>query len=358
MTPNHAPATTVDFAALDKSELVRRLEEAEETILAIHTGAVDAFVMGAGGRHRVYTLEGADRPYRLFVERMEEGAATMLADGTIAYSNGRLADLLKTEPEALMGARFGDFVAPEDRHIYENLMWQGRDRAGRSEARLRRTDGVLTPAFLTFSALPEDCGAAIAVLVTDLTVQKHHEQLTAAHQALRESQRELARQKEVLETAISAAPLQAIMGSLATAARQLAGSDARSAVLLVDREQGRLGFCATSGMPESYMEAVSGQEVSADECSCGRAAFTGEPEIVVDVERDPRWASRLDIARAHEVRSLWSYPIVGSDGAALGTIAIYHRTPREPGPGEHEPIRLLAQTASAVLERHDHPPQS
>ena len=62
-----------------------RLEEAEETIRAIHSGAVDAFVVEVPNGARIYTLETADRPYRLLVEEMQQGAITLSDDGTIAY---------------------------------------------------------------------------------------------------------------------------------------------------------------------------------------------------------------------------------------------------------------------------------
>ena len=52
------------------AELRLRLEEAEETLRAIREGAVDAFVVSETSGERVYTLEGADRPYRLLVEVM------------------------------------------------------------------------------------------------------------------------------------------------------------------------------------------------------------------------------------------------------------------------------------------------
>src|SRR5690606_26906246 len=120
------------------------------------------------------------------------------------------------------------------------------------EARLRRADGALAPALFTFSALPKHCGAALAVLVTDLTVQKHHEQLTAAHSALRDSRSQLARQKEALEVALSAAPFDSILDVVARSARQLAGPDARAAVFIADRDCSCLQFGATAGMSEEY----------------------------------------------------------------------------------------------------------
>jgi PAS domain S-box-containing protein len=186
------PAPAPEALLSENVELRRRLEEAEETLQAIRTGEVDALVVEESGSHRIYTLEGADRPYRLFVEEMQQGAATLHTDGTIAWCNRQLAELLKIPAEKLLGRALREFVAPESRAVYDNLLRQGQSRCGRQEASLRRADGALVPAFLTFNALPLDSGAAVGALITDLTSQRHHEQLTEAHTALRESERKLA----------------------------------------------------------------------------------------------------------------------------------------------------------------------
>ena len=52
----------------------------------------------------------------------------------------------------------------------------------------KRSDGTSVPVFLTFSALPADCGAAIGLLITDLTTEKYHQELAEAHEALRKSE--------------------------------------------------------------------------------------------------------------------------------------------------------------------------
>ena len=94
------------------NELRQRLEEAEETLRAIRSGAVDALVIEGGDGERVYTREGADRPYRLFVEQMQQAAITLNADGAIAYCNQRFADLLDRPYEQLTGTALRDFIAP------------------------------------------------------------------------------------------------------------------------------------------------------------------------------------------------------------------------------------------------------
>ncbi|MBY0229482.1 MAG: PAS domain-containing protein, partial [Gemmataceae bacterium] len=123
----------------EHAELRRRLEEAEETLRAIRAGAVDAFVVDEGEQARIYTLETADRPYRLLVEQMQQGAATLDASGAIAYCNRRLAELLGRPHGQLVGGAFRDLVAPTERAAFDRLL----AGAGQGEASLLRADGSL-----------------------------------------------------------------------------------------------------------------------------------------------------------------------------------------------------------------------
>ena len=75
----------------ENSELRRQLEEAEATLSAIRNGEVDALVVG--GRE-IYTLEGADHPYRVLVEAMQQGAVTLSPDSTIVYCNAGFAEMI------------------------------------------------------------------------------------------------------------------------------------------------------------------------------------------------------------------------------------------------------------------------
>jgi len=187
----------------ENQELRLRLEEAEETIAAIRGGLVDALVVEEPQGHRIYTLEGAERPYRLFVEEMQQGAATLHPDGTIAWSNQQLATLLQVPQEKLLGLALLDFVTFESKALYSSLFSQGQSKTGRGECYLHRADGGSLPVFLTFNALPKDCGAAIGVLVTDLTPQKHHEQLASAQKALQSAQVQLQQYARELETRVA-----------------------------------------------------------------------------------------------------------------------------------------------------------
>ena len=80
---------------LEAETLRARLQEAEDALRAIRSGEVDATVIPAPQGDRVFTLRGAERPYRIFVEKMNEGAVTLKADGTILYANQRFAGMVR-----------------------------------------------------------------------------------------------------------------------------------------------------------------------------------------------------------------------------------------------------------------------
>src|SRR5690606_13646262 len=120
--------------------------------------------------------EGIDGPFRVLVEHMQQGAATIGADGRLLYANESLARLLGRERAALVGRSFPELVAQEDRPLFAALVGGELERPG-GEVRLERPDGTRASVWLSVEA-PARAGADEAcVLVTDLTQQKQHEEL-------------------------------------------------------------------------------------------------------------------------------------------------------------------------------------
>jgi PAS domain S-box-containing protein len=162
------------------AELRLRLEEAEDTLSAIRHGEVDALVVSGPEGDRVFTLKGADHSYRVLVETINEGAATLSRDGKILYANRRLADLLETPLEKVIGSSMPDYVTSQDRSWFEALL-QLRQEDNRGEARLMAAGGREVPTFLSVSLLPlEDAPDKLCLVVTDLTEQKRQEAILAA----------------------------------------------------------------------------------------------------------------------------------------------------------------------------------
>jgi PAS domain S-box-containing protein len=197
---------TVEELWAENAHLRQRLNEIEETIRAIRDGTVDAFVVGEGDAQQIYTLQSADRPFRLFVESMQQGAATLCADGTVAYCNQQLAELLETSYSELLGVDLRSFVANDSLHTYNELLSLG-PKGAIGEVYLRPSPETRIPVLLTINAMPPDCGAALCVLVTDLTNEKYHEELAAAHEALRKTEFELRRQGDQLSVLLETAAM-------------------------------------------------------------------------------------------------------------------------------------------------------
>lgn len=168
----------------------RGRDEAEETLRAIREGRVDAFVVEDLEGSRVYTLEGADLPYSVLVERMQQGAAMLNAQGAIIYSNLGLTRLLGVSIEQIIGVSLKDFLPPEEQPSLQKLLRESQAGSSEGEMRLRRPDGTLMSAHFSFRLLSRD-KSATGVLITDLTEQRRQVELAAAHEALRISQERL-----------------------------------------------------------------------------------------------------------------------------------------------------------------------
>ncbi len=185
----------------EMQDLKERLREAEETLQAIRSGEVDALVVSGQGGESVFTLKGANYAYRIFVESINEGAATVAADGTVLYCNGRFAEIMQQTPEAVRGARIFRFLDPEARDRIETLVKQGLQGSARGEVDLCKTDGsLLLPVQVSCRGMDMEDVPAVCLLLTDLTERKRSEAgLRKAYEELRASQEQLREQAADLE---------------------------------------------------------------------------------------------------------------------------------------------------------------
>ncbi len=211
---------------VEMENLQARLEEAEETLRSIGSGEVDALVVSGPEGEQVYTLKGAEHPYRVLVEAMNEGAATLMPDGTILYCNGRFAAMVMTPLEKVINSSVYSLVAPEDLAISKALLDQGMKTNGRGEVYLRKADGSLLPVSLSVTPMQVDGTSVICAVVADLTEQ------TQAQLESRRRMEELAHVTRVAtlgELTASLAheinqPLAAILSNAQAAQRFLSGS--------------------------------------------------------------------------------------------------------------------------------------
>jgi signal transduction histidine kinase/CheY-like chemotaxis protein len=146
-----------------------RLVEAEDTLRAIRQGEIDALVVEGPGGSRVYTLEGAEQPYRMLVEEMHEGAVVLTSRGDILYANARFAALAGEPLESVVGSGFDRFLRSSERLEFQSLLRSGNGwrrfgfvGSGTGELDVRLSLSTTSPAG----------GAQLNLVVTDLTELK------------------------------------------------------------------------------------------------------------------------------------------------------------------------------------------
>jgi len=159
--------------------LKARVEELEETLRAIRMGEVDAVLVSSAQGDQVFTLQGAEHPYRLLVETIEEGAATLSDDGTILYSNKSFAAFFGVPLEKFIGAPLQSFLSGNDAEFLKTLIIGAKLASTRGEIRLNRKNGKPRTIRLTLSPNRELGLEAICAVATELT------EIVDANQALR-----------------------------------------------------------------------------------------------------------------------------------------------------------------------------
>ena len=179
-----------------QTKLRARLKTAEETLRAIQSGEVDALMVSGRRGTKVVSLTGGEPTYRMLVEAMSEGAATLSRDGVFLYCNRRFAKMMRRPPEKMTGIPLQSLVAETDRDSLESVLRDARKTIVKGEFNLRRTDGSLIPVYLSLNRFRGFKGLALGMVITDLSEQK-------SKQAA-EIKRDEATRRLLLERAISA----------------------------------------------------------------------------------------------------------------------------------------------------------
>ncbi|MDP8909029.1 MAG: response regulator [Chloroflexota bacterium] len=157
-----------------------QLADAVETLRAIRNGEVDALVVADGSPgEQVFTLSSADRPYRMFVENMRDGAATVSEAGIVLYANRRLADLLSRPLSRIIGAPLTSLVMESDQAELA-ISQSGEGSAGTIEIELIGHDEQPIPVRISAWTLDVDFERLTCMTFADLTLSRAHDKAVAA----------------------------------------------------------------------------------------------------------------------------------------------------------------------------------
>jgi len=153
-----------------------RLREAEETLGAIQRGEIDAILVSTNEGEKVFTLKGADYPYRVVIEQMQEGAVSLSDDGIILYCNKSFSRLLQIPMEKIIGQPIRQYIHDPDHDRFSGLLDQSRDGGSRGEVLLKTHGNTVIPVFISIKPSQIEEMQALSVVVMDLTEQKRAEE--------------------------------------------------------------------------------------------------------------------------------------------------------------------------------------
>jgi PAS domain S-box-containing protein len=199
------PAENHREESVELTEVRAQLRELQQTIEAIRTGGVDSLIVGPPGQEQVYALATADRSYRLIVEAMNEGAATVSTRGVILDANPRLGAMTGQNASELIGTPVLHLIPAAHRPAFARLLDVGAGESTRGEVDLIGSGGTTVPVLLAVSGFNLDEMFLRCLVLTDLTAQRAAESqvrvLTAELEArVKQRTTELERSNENLRT--------------------------------------------------------------------------------------------------------------------------------------------------------------
>lgn len=244
--------------AVEVVALRERLHEVEEALRAVRAGWIDALVVGDRGDERVVTFSSADLPFRVMVQNLGEGAATVSRQGVFLFANKQIGQLLGVEVDAIIGTDLVSHVVDEDRHLLDSLLLVEEEETRRAELALITAGGTAT-VLLAVTALVVEGLPVVCCVVTDVTAQRVLEgRLTEEMRRAEQRSDRLGMARDVNDTIVQglvAAEMAFDLDDLARARHLIASVSAQARGLIGELVGGNL----TPGM------AVRGRPVSGSE---------------------------------------------------------------------------------------------
>jgi PAS domain S-box-containing protein len=200
----------------------------QEALTAISSGGVDAVVVGAPEEEKVYTLASADRPYRVIVEEMGEGAATVSANGVILFANPQLADFLGVERDSMIGRDLSEYVVDDQQSALDTLLTATSSMTRRAELILTGATRTDVPFLVSATDIDLDGVLVRCLVLTELTMHKLLEKQLAADVAQVERQRVAAEVNDTIVQGLVAAEMALDLGQVDYARSLIAGTSTQA----------------------------------------------------------------------------------------------------------------------------------
>lgn len=152
----------------------------------------------------------------------------------------------------------------------------------------------------------------------------------------------------VITNISSGADLNRALYEIMRAVAQACGTNMNT-VYLADKQD--IYLVASMGLPEEFVRAVSRVPIGGPLGGCcGTAVARGQTVIIEDMRSDPLWEPYLELSERFGLRAVWSVPIIGREGRAMGTFAAYSREPYRPSIEQINLMEIYAGYAAAIID--------
>src|ERR1700688_2418942 len=185
-------------------------------------------------------------------------------------------------------------------------------------------------------ALPGASGL-LRASITDIRARRRAEKITAGERNVFERIAADAALTEVLDSIVEL--IESINGSFPAAVSRL-GPDGQSFVEVVCKR-----------MPARWRAVEERLPVDIRNGSSAAAVYLGRPVLVGDIERDPFWQRRRELALEAGFHAAWAVPIKSASGRVLGAVSVYRPQAGMPQPADLDLMVHAARLAGIAIER-------
>lgn len=154
-------------SGISQEEILRRLEEAEETIRAIRSGDIDALLIRDTSQEKLFTVHGEGETYRKFMDALNIGAVATDMSGVLLYANQQFYALCGRK-DGMIGERLQEQFSEEANECLVVLLASQGQRHS-CEVKMAGDDGAMRTYQVSASPLMLGLVNGLAVTFTDIS---------------------------------------------------------------------------------------------------------------------------------------------------------------------------------------------
>jgi diguanylate cyclase (GGDEF)-like protein/PAS domain S-box-containing protein len=323
---------------LFRTRLVQvRPGKVEEALLAFFVE--DLTGLGGG---RVCADESRE-VHDLLLDSILEAVLVVRPDGSVKDMNRAATEMLGYERRQALDMNLRQFLAPgsidDPAHRLDSYVQSGdyNLQGRRLGAVFVRADGSVFSAEVRLGEWRSGDRRLIFMSLRDVTREERANLLTRER-------------LEVIEMISKHQPLGEVMDRLA---QMIDHQMPASACVVMLRRGDRLSLAAAPNLPSSFTECLRDLPTDSSKTSCAAATLSGRTATVAEIANSAMRPDLREAALRHGLRASWSAPIVSSEGAVIGTIAVYLREPGEPASDQRELLEAAGRLASVCVEQHE-----